>query len=72
MPEIDGYTFLREVRAMPGLEEVPAIAISGYASEDDRKRALSAGYFTLIPKPIDLELLFGLIQEMGLTALPAS
>jgi CheY-like chemotaxis protein len=54
------------------LEEVPAIAISGYASEDDRKRALSAGYFTLIPKPIDLELLFGLIQEMGLTALPAS
>jgi signal transduction histidine kinase len=72
MPEIDGYTFLREVRAMPGLEEVPAIAISGYASEDDRRRALSAGYLTLIPKPIDVEALFGLIQEMGLTALPAS
>jgi len=69
MPEIDGYTFIKEVRATPGLENVPAIAISGYASEDDRRRALNAGYFTLVPKPIDLEALFGLIHEMGLSTL---
>jgi signal transduction histidine kinase len=69
MPEVDGYMFLREVRAIPGLHDVPAIAISGYASEDDRKRAISAGYFSLIPKPIDIEFLFGLIHELRLTAL---
>jgi CheY-like chemotaxis protein len=72
MPEIDGYTFLKEVRATPGMQDVPAIAISGYASEDDRQKALNVGYFTLIPKPIDVEALFGLIHEMGLNALSAN
>jgi signal transduction histidine kinase len=64
MPEIDGYQLLQQLRLIPGLGEVPAIAISGYASEEDRARALSVGYLALVPKPIDVDVLFSLIQDL--------
>lgn len=69
MPEIDGYQLLEQLRILPGLGEVPAIAISGYASEEDRERALAVGYRALVPKPIDVEVLFGLIQDLKSPAL---
>ncbi|HEX6648588.1 MAG TPA: response regulator [Pyrinomonadaceae bacterium] len=69
MPEIDGYELLEQLRILPGLGEVPAIAISGYASEEDRERALAVGYLALVPKPIDVEVLFGLIQDLKSPAL---
>jgi signal transduction histidine kinase len=64
MPDIDGYEFLRQVKAMPGMVEIPAIAISGYASEEDRLRAIKVGYLELVPKPINVEELFGLIGQL--------
>ncbi len=64
MPDIDGYQLLEQLRLLPGLSEVPAIAISGYASEEDRERALAVGYLALVPKPIDVDVLFGLIQDL--------
>jgi signal transduction histidine kinase len=64
MPEIDGYELLEQLRLIPGLRDVPAIAISGYASEEDRDRALSVGYMALVPKPIDVDVLFTLIQDL--------
>ena len=64
MPEVDGYQLLEQLRILPGLNEVPAIAISGYASEEDRERALSVGYLALVPKPIDVDALFSLIQDL--------
>jgi CheY-like chemotaxis protein len=64
MPETDGYQLLEQVRLIPGLTQVPAIAISGYASEEDRERALAAGYMALVPKPIDVDILFTLIQDL--------
>jgi len=64
MPEIDGYQLLEQLRILPGLHDVPAIAISGYASEEDRERALAAGYLALVPKPIDMDVLFNLIQDL--------
>ena len=72
MPETDGYQLLEQLRLLPGLSEVPAIAISGYASEEDRERALSVGYQALIPKPIDVDALFTLIQELKSPALSSS
>jgi len=64
MPEIDGYQLLEQLRILPGLHDVPAIAISGYAGEEDRERALAAGYLALVPKPIDMDVLFNLIQDL--------
>jgi len=64
MPDTDGYEFLQKLKAMPGMTEIPALAISGYASEEDRVRAMDVGYVALIPKPIDVDALFGLIDNL--------
>jgi len=64
MPDTDGYQFLQQVKNLPGMKEVPAIAISGYASEEDRARALEVGYLALVPKPIDVDELFSLINSL--------
>jgi signal transduction histidine kinase len=68
MPNVDGYEFLKQLKQIPGMNGVPAIAVSGYASEEDRRRALSVGYLTLIPKPIDIDVLFDFIHDLNLPA----
>jgi signal transduction histidine kinase len=67
MPDIDGYEFLQQLKAVPGMNGVPAIAISGYASDEDRRRALGVGYLALVPKPIDIDGLFDLIHDLNLS-----
>ncbi|MBA2734067.1 MAG: PAS domain S-box protein [Acidobacteria bacterium] len=53
MPEIDGYELIRRLRGLPHLSNVPAIALTGYAAEQDIKSALAAGFDAHIPKPVD-------------------
>ena len=69
MPDVDGYQLLQQLKVLPGMDEVPAIAISGYASDEDRERALDTGYHALIPKPIDVEALFDLIHNLNIPQL---
>lgn len=51
MPGEDGLSFVRRLRALGAA--MPAIAISAYASEDDSKRALLAGFHAHLAKPVD-------------------
>lgn len=53
MPGIDGYEFLRQVRALPADQggRVPALALTAYVGADDRSRALAAGYDRHLAKP---------------------
>jgi CheY-like chemotaxis protein len=55
MPEIDGYTLLRQVRSLSPEQggQVPAIALTAYAGEMDRKQAIAAGFQEHIAKPIE-------------------
>jgi signal transduction histidine kinase len=69
MPDVDGYELLEQLKVIPGLEDVPAIAISGYASDEDRERALGTGYQALVAKPIDVDMLFNLIHDLNLPEL---
>lgn len=66
MPDVDGYQLLKQLKVIPGMDGVPAIAISGYASEEDRERALGTGYHALVAKPIDVDILFNLIHDLNL------
>ncbi|MDB5878296.1 MAG: cheBR, partial [Variovorax sp.] len=53
MPGMDGYTLLKHLRES-GLRDVPAIALTGFARPDDRKRALAAGFNEHLGKPFQL------------------
>jgi PAS domain S-box-containing protein len=55
MPEEDGYTLMRKVRALDVEHggQIPAAALTAYAGAEDRKRALLAGFQVHIPKPVD-------------------
>ncbi len=64
MPGMDGYELLKELRRLPGLNQVPAIAISGYAMDEDRERAAAAGFTAHVAKPVDVDDLFALIQKL--------
>jgi CheY-like chemotaxis protein len=55
MPVEDGYSLIRKVRALPHERggRTPALALTAYARDDDRKRALSEGYQIHLAKPVD-------------------
>jgi signal transduction histidine kinase len=64
MPGMNGYDLLTRLRHLPGMQHVPALAITGYATEDDRARALAAGFTAHMAKPIDPDELFELVQKI--------
>ena len=53
MPDRDGYSFLRSVRALPrhGAGTIPVIAVTAYATPEDRGKALRAGFVAHLAKP---------------------
>ncbi len=54
MPEMDGYELIRRIRALDGeLRDLPAIALTAYAGEVDRRKALDAGYQLHLAKPVE-------------------
>lgn len=54
MPKLDGYGFLRELRAQD-IPQAPAIVVSTEAASDDRKRAYDAGANDYLIKPVKPE-----------------
>ena len=67
MPEMDGFHLITKLREVAGYQDVPAIALSGYASRKDAKAALAAGFNAHVSKPVDpAELIImvnGLLQK---------
>lgn len=55
MPGVDGYEFIRQLRerVRPGGADLPVIALTAYASLQDRDRALQAGFDRHLTKPVD-------------------
>jgi PAS domain S-box-containing protein len=62
MPGGTGLELIRAIRAQLG--NLPAIAISGYASREDRAAALAAGFSEHLTKPVDLGVLVGNLRRM--------
>ncbi|MBW4601769.1 MAG: response regulator [Calothrix sp. FI2-JRJ7] len=59
MPDMDGYTLIRQIRNQVPEQggTIPAIALTAYAGEIDQQLALLAGFQQHISKPIDPEVL---------------
>ncbi|MEO8179323.1 MAG: ATP-binding protein [Deltaproteobacteria bacterium] len=71
MPEIDGFEFLRRVRAFEGKQgrRIPAIALTAFARSEDRTRALRAGFMLHLAKPVEpSELVATVLSALGRTA----
>ena len=66
MPNTDGFSLLREVRAIPRLQKIPAIAVSGLTSEKDRAAAHAAGYQELAAKPLSPDDLIAVVARWAL------
>ena len=62
MPEMDGYTAMREVRKMEMGKDIPIIAITAKAMKEDRSKCIDAGADDYMTKPIDAEKLLSLIR----------
>ena len=67
LPDEDGYSFIRRVRAhsTPAIQAIPAIAVTAYASIPDRAEALAVGFQQHLPKPIDPRRLIQAIRELA-------
>jgi CheY-like chemotaxis protein len=53
LPGVDGYDLLGMLRQQPALSTVPAVAVTAYAFEKDKQRAIDAGFRMHISKPYD-------------------
>ncbi len=75
MPDMDGESLLRAVRAVPGLERVPFIAVSAVRSEARIRAVLAAGADAFLLKPFPLRDLIEKVRELverPATAAPTS
>jgi len=69
MPEEDGYSLIRKIRALPGSEKsnIPAIALTAFTRNEDRTRALVEGFNAHMAKPVEpAELLVALADLVGI------
>lgn len=68
MPEMNGYEVLAALRAMPGGKSVTAAALTGYGTDEDKSRAIAAGFDTHLTKPLDFSALQVFLQSVGVMA----
>ncbi|HSI06352.1 MAG TPA: ATP-binding protein, partial [Myxococcota bacterium] len=67
MPGRDGYDFIRDMRALPAEKgaQTPAMALTAFARSDDRRRALTAGYQSHVPKPVEAAELVTVVASLA-------
>jgi two-component system sensor histidine kinase/response regulator len=63
MPEVDGLSAARRIRAVPRLHHLPLIAMTAHAMAGDREQSLGAGMNDHVTKPIDPERLFNVLLK---------
>jgi PAS domain S-box-containing protein len=64
MPEMDGYQLLRQLRALPEMKDVPAVALTGYGRTNDIERAREEGFAEHLTKPLDLDELLKIVMRL--------
>jgi PAS domain S-box-containing protein len=67
MPDEDGYSFIRRVRALSTSDggRIPSLALSAFTREEDRAQALRAGYTAHLGKPADPEVLTTAVANLA-------
>ncbi len=64
MPEMDGHTATRMLRADPRFNDLPILAMTAHALVEERQRCLEAGMNDHVTKPIDPDALFACLGRL--------
>jgi two-component system, sensor histidine kinase len=64
MPELDGYEATRRIRSRPSERRIPIVAITAHAFEDERDRTREAGMDAFLSKPVRLDGLGELLDQL--------
>jgi PAS domain S-box-containing protein len=64
MPEMDGYQLLNNLRQLPDMANVPAVALTGYGRNADVKRTRDEGFAEHLTKPLDLDRLLQIVRKL--------
>jgi PAS domain S-box-containing protein len=64
MPGMDGFEFLTKLRALPGYQQLPAVALTGFGRPEDVQRAYGQGFYAHLTKPFDIQALAELLQKV--------
>ncbi len=65
MPDMDGYQAIAAIRSSELYRHTPVIAVTAQAMQGDREKCIEAGASDYIPKPIDLDRLLQVIEEVS-------
>jgi CheY-like chemotaxis protein len=66
MPGVDGYAFIRRVRTLSSRQkDTPAIALTAFATQQDRERALTEGFNIHVAKPVEPSMLVKAVQDLA-------
>jgi len=63
MPNLDGYATTSAIRSMPELADLPVIAVTAQAMQEDREKSIAAGASDYVTKPIDIETLLARMED---------
>jgi len=62
LPGMDGLSATRIIKADPDLKDIPVFAMTGFAMEDDKKKAMDIGFAGYIVKPFQVK---GLLETIA-------
>jgi PAS domain S-box-containing protein len=67
MPDVDGYSLMRRIRALDDGQksEVAAVALTAYARLEDRTEAMRAGFQNHLPKPVEPAELLTVVHSLA-------
>jgi len=65
LPDIDGYALCRQVRATRWGRSAVLVAVTGWGQEEDRLRAVEAGFDQHLVKPISAEMVESLLRTVA-------
>jgi len=63
MPVMDGFTFLKALRNIPGQQRVPVFALTGFGRLEDIERTNNEGFAAHLTKPLDLDVLMEKLER---------